>query len=148
MAFCDLLHTFPNQVTLGSQHVFVILLWRLFMSPLSFPKCTNVDMSIINRPTSTLAFSMKSSVTVGIPCAPVYGLSCSYGRSLTTVSCSVKIHVSGRGRVHMGSPSSLLSPLRPPLWEPKATLLLLGRCLTPTPVRGGLGANCGGGLWF
>ena len=35
MAFCDLLHTFHKQVTNVSQHVFVILLWGILMSPLS-----------------------------------------------------------------------------------------------------------------
>ena len=34
MAFCDLLHTFHKQVTNISQHVFVILLWGIVMSPL------------------------------------------------------------------------------------------------------------------
>ena len=34
MAFCDLSHTFHKQVTNDSQHVFVILLWRIvYVSP-------------------------------------------------------------------------------------------------------------------
>ena len=35
MAFCDLSHTFHKQVTNISQHVFVILLWGILMSPLT-----------------------------------------------------------------------------------------------------------------
>ena len=35
MAFCDLTHTFHKQVTNVSQHVFVILLWGILMSPLT-----------------------------------------------------------------------------------------------------------------
>ena len=35
MAFCDLSHTFHKQVTNVSQHVFVILLWEILMSPLT-----------------------------------------------------------------------------------------------------------------
>ena len=34
MSFCDLSHTFHKQVTNVSQHVFVILLWGMLMSPL------------------------------------------------------------------------------------------------------------------
>ena len=34
MAFCDLSHTFHEQVANVSQHVFVILLWGILMSPL------------------------------------------------------------------------------------------------------------------
>ena len=34
MAFCDLSYTFHKQVTTVSQHVFVILLRRILMSPL------------------------------------------------------------------------------------------------------------------
>ena len=34
MAFCDFSHTFHKQVTNVSQHVFVILLWGILMSPL------------------------------------------------------------------------------------------------------------------
>ena len=37
MAFCDLPHTFHKHVTNVSQHVFVILLWRILKSPLSSP---------------------------------------------------------------------------------------------------------------
>ena len=33
MAFCDLSHTFHKQVTNVSQHVFVILLWGILISP-------------------------------------------------------------------------------------------------------------------
>ena len=36
MAYCDLLHTFHKQVTNVSQHVFVILLWGILTSPLTF----------------------------------------------------------------------------------------------------------------
>ena len=35
MAFCDLPHTFHKQVTNVSQHVFVIILWGIFTSPVS-----------------------------------------------------------------------------------------------------------------
>ena len=35
MAFCDLLYTFHKQVTNVSQHVLVILLWRMLMSLLT-----------------------------------------------------------------------------------------------------------------
>ena len=35
MAFCDLSHTFHKQVTNISQHVFVILLYGILMSPLN-----------------------------------------------------------------------------------------------------------------
>ena len=34
MALCDLSHTFHKQVSNVSQHVFVILLWGILMSPL------------------------------------------------------------------------------------------------------------------
>ena len=41
MAFCDLSHTFPKQVTNVSQHVFVILLWGILTSPLKKMHITN-----------------------------------------------------------------------------------------------------------
>ena len=37
MAFCDLSHTFHKQVTNVSQHIFVILLWGILISPLIPP---------------------------------------------------------------------------------------------------------------
>ena len=36
MAFCDLLYTFHKQVTNVSQYVFVILLWGILTSPLTY----------------------------------------------------------------------------------------------------------------
>ena len=39
MAFCDLSHTFHKQVTKVYQHVFVIPLWGILTSPLSYISC-------------------------------------------------------------------------------------------------------------
>ena len=43
MAFCDLSHTFHNQVTNVSQHVLLILLWEILTSPLNGCYCTLID---------------------------------------------------------------------------------------------------------
>ena len=56
IAYCDLLHTFHKQVTNVSQHVFVILLWGILMSPL---RCSQHDLESLVEygPNSFLSFT-------------------------------------------------------------------------------------------
>ena len=55
--FCDWWHTFHKQVTNVSQHVFVILLWGIFMSPLKQITGRGLNQGHLRQKVETLFFN-------------------------------------------------------------------------------------------
>ena len=108
MAFCDWSHKFHKQVTNVSQHVFVILLWEILMSPLSILnlpylwRTANVPALTRCTPSSTARLPSRAAVTSGDgrhAVSPLVSVVRCWRRSRDVMSCG---KTKGLNEISMG----------------------------------------------